>query len=289
MTDPNLVIILERMQQNHNALIERMQQKHKALIERITGVREPLNPNKNRQQHDELSLNRNIPSRNNPPPNQKATIPMEKLTEQEDELVDRLVMVEESHEPDEEDDINTSTKNFETKLEVKADLLLPSKLLCSTNNDVIRSNYNDPFLQSGSTAESAGYSSTRKFFSMFFPSKFFPKKSAGYDGIRKFNRDYSVSWKSCSQTAQTVTIQVSNSTRIRVVLLVVTRVEPESVFVYNYKEVYKDKRKKTRTQGKNTSLRSSFHQPEEFDAVRLEDKSELPFRDGIRTVSRDGF
>lgn len=201
-----------------------------------------LRSNENHQQHNSPTLNGN-----NLPPNQMATTPMEERLEQPEELVDRLVMVEESHEPNEEDDINTLTKNFETKLEVKADLLLPSKLLCSTNDDVIRSNYNDSFLQSGSTVESAGYASTRKFFSMFFPSKFFPKQSTGYDGIRKFNCDYSVSWKSCSQTAQIVTIQVSNSTRIREVLLVVTRVEPESVFVYNYKEVYKDKRKKTRT------------------------------------------
>ena len=93
MTDPNLVTILERMQQNHKALIERIQQNHKALIEGINGVRESLNPNENCQQHDKPTLNSNNPSS---PPTQMPTIIIKERQEQPNEVENRLVTNEET-------------------------------------------------------------------------------------------------------------------------------------------------------------------------------------------------
>lgn len=91
-------------------------------------VRAHLNSNKNHQQHYEPTLNYNNPLRNNPPPNQKAVIPIEELIELADELVNWLVTDEESQDllfdtppifdeyPDDED-VNTLTDEPLIKLE----------------------------------------------------------------------------------------------------------------------------------------------------------------------------
>ena len=118
---------------------------------------------------------------------EKATTPANECLEQTEKLIDGLVTVEEIQELDDEGEVNTLTDELKTEkeivenssnfeedflgdfpilmdnlanvlsMEVRHDYLLQTEHLCLTNNEALRSDYNDPFLQPSSKPENARF------------------------------------------------------------------------------------------------------------------------------------